>query len=92
MTRHGWLKHVVKDLEDNPRMQARVHLYACWYWLANFPIIAVLFFAFPHLWIAIGLFLNTFYSLYANLATDYDGLSSSQASLHATEARDKNSG
>jgi hypothetical protein len=92
MTRHGWLKHLIRGLETDARLQARVHLVACWYWLANFPVIAVLFFLFPHLWIAIGLFLNTFYSLYANLATDYDGLSSSQASLHAQEARDSKHG
>ena len=84
--RHLWLRHFVKGLETDPEVQAKVHKWACVYWAANFPIVALLFFGFPHVWIAVGLLVNTFYSLYANLATDYDGLSSSQASAHAREA------
>lgn len=88
MGRYGWLRHVFKDLESNARTQAMIHKWACAYWLVNFPVIAVLYCFFPRTWLALGLFLNTFYSLYANLATDYDGLSSSQASLHAQEAKE----
>lgn len=84
--RHGWLRHVLHGLEEDPAVQIRVHKVACIYWLVNFPVIAVIFFGFPRLWVTVGLLLNTFYSLYANLATDYDGLSSSQASMHAREA------
>jgi hypothetical protein len=84
--RHHVLGKIVKGFEEDPVVQARVHLYGCIYWLINFPIIAALFFGWPSEWIKVGLLVNTFYSLYANLATDYDGLSSSQASLHAREA------
>ena len=86
MKRHGWLRHVVKGFEEDPEVQIKVHKWACVYWLVNFPVIAVLFVGFPKVWLGPGLFLNTFYSLYANFATDYDGLSSSQASMHAREA------
>lgn len=83
---HSWLRRVVKGLEDDPKVQVRIHKWACVYWLVNFPIVAFLFFGLPSAWVYVGLLLNTFYSLYANLATDYDGLSSSQASLHARKA------
>lgn len=84
--RHGWLRHLVKGLEDDAAVQAKVHKWACVYWLVNFPVIAVLYFVFPNTWIALGLLVNTFYSLYANFATDYGALSAAQASLHASEA------
>lgn len=84
--RHGWLRHFMHGLEEDPAVQIKVHKWACVYWLINFPVIGILFFGFPRVWVGVGLLLNTFYSLYANLATDYDGLSSSQASMHAREA------
>lgn len=84
--RHGWLRHVVKGLEDDPAVQVRVHKWASVYWLINFPVIAVLYFGFPTTWVSLGLLVNTFYSLYANFATDYGALSAAQASLHASEA------
>jgi hypothetical protein len=84
--RHSWVGRFVKGLGDDPRVQIRVHKVACVYWLINFPVVGLLFFGFPKVWLGLGLLINTFYSLYANLATDYDGLSSAQASLHAREA------
>ena len=84
--RHGWLKVFFKDLEDNPATQASIHKWASIYWLANFPIILSLFFFAPHLWLALGLLVNTVYSLYANLATDYGALSAAQASMYVKEA------
>lgn len=84
--RHGWLKVFFKDLESNPQTQANIHKWASVYWLANFPIILSLFFFAPHLWLALGLLVNTVYSLYANLATDYGALSAAQASLYVKEA------
>lgn len=82
--RHGWLKVFFKDLENNPQTQAKIHKWACVYWLCNFPIVLGLFFFAPHLWVAIGLLVNTVYSLYANLATDYGGLSAAQATEAVT--------
>lgn len=84
--RHGWLRYLVAGLEDDPAVQARVHKWACVYWIINFPVIAVLYFAYPATWLALGLLVNTFYSLYANFATDYGGLSAAQASMHAEAA------
>lgn len=84
--RHGWLKIFFKDLENNAQTQASIHKWACVYWLANFPIILGLFFFAPHLWLAVGLLVNTVYSLYANLATDYGALSAAQASMYVKEA------
>lgn len=86
MMRHGWLKHVVKGLEEDPAVQAKVHKVASYWWVINFPIVAFLFFGMPHVWITVGLLMNTFYSLYANFATDYGALSAAQASLYAKQA------
>ena len=87
--RHGWLRHVIKGLEDDPGVQARIHKWATVYWLVNFPVIGVLYFVFPATWLALGLLVNTFYSLYANFATDYGALSAAQASqqVQAAQAR-----
>lgn len=84
--RHGWLRHFVKGLEDDPAVQARVHKIACVYWAINFPVVVVLFFGFPGLWTGLALFVNTVYSLYANFATDYGALSAAQASLQVRDA------
>lgn len=88
MTRHAWLRHLIKDLEENPRTQYKVHLYATYYWVVNFPVVGVLYFCFPKLWVGIGLLLNTFYSLYANFATDYGGMSASLAAYNMMKPQD----
>jgi len=81
LPRHLWLKVFIKDLETNPHAQYRVHLIGTWYWVINFPLVAALFFGFPDLWVSIGLLLNTFYSLYANFATDYGAVSAALAAM-----------
>lgn len=85
-TRHGWLKVFFKDLETNPQTQASIHKWACVYWLCNFPVVLALFFFAPHVWLAIGLLVNTVYSLYANLATDYGALSGAESYAEARKA------
>lgn len=77
--RHGWLKHVIKDLEDNPHTQYKVHLYGVIYWLANFPLVTLLFFFAPALWLKLGIFITLVYSIYANFATDYGAMSAAMA-------------
>jgi hypothetical protein len=77
--RHGWLKLFVHDLEYNPQTQYKVHFYAAIYWLINFPIILILFFAFPDIWLQVGLLVTLVYSIYANLATDYGAMSAAEA-------------
>lgn len=77
--RHGWLRLVVHDLEYNPRTQYRVHFYAAVYWLLNFPVILFVFFAYPEVWLQVGLLVTLVYSIYANLATDYGAMSAALA-------------
>lgn len=78
---HGWLKHVVKDLETNPHTQYKVHLYGAIYWLINFPLVCYLFFGLPQLWLKLGIFITLMYSIYANFATDYGSMSAAMASF-----------
>lgn len=82
--RHGWLGIVIKDLETNPRTQYKVHLYGVIYWLANFPLIACLFFFAPSLWLKLGIFITLVYSIYANFATDYGAMSAAMAAFGTT--------
>lgn len=79
--RHGWLRLFVSDLETNPHTQYRVHFYGTLYWLLNFPLVVVLFFAAPVLWLRVGVFITLVYSIYANLATDYGAMSSAMAAF-----------
>jgi hypothetical protein len=79
--RHGWLRYVVKDLETNPRTQYKVHFYGAIYWLANLPLVVLLFFLAPSLWLKLGVFITLVYSIYANFATDYGGMSAAMASF-----------
>lgn len=90
--RHGPLKsvwHLVRNeahlLEFDPTTQWRLHRRMAWYWLANFPVVAVLFFGYPRLWVGVGLLLNTFYSLYANFATDFGAIPASYAAIKADQ-------
>jgi hypothetical protein len=77
--RYGWLKFVIKDLETNPHTQYRVHFYGVLYWLLNFPLITLLFFFEPTLWLKLGIFITLIYSIYANFATDYGSMSAAMA-------------
>lgn len=79
VVRHGWLKFVVKDLETNPKTQYKVHLYGAAYWLINFPLITLMFFFAPGLWVKLGIFITLIYSIYANFATDYGAMSAAMA-------------
>lgn len=82
--RHVWMKHIVKDLETNPRTQYKVHLYGVVYWLANFPLIAAFFFLAPNEWLKWGVFITLQYSIYANFATDYGAMSAAMAAFGQT--------
>jgi hypothetical protein len=79
--RHGWLRFAVKDLETNPHTQYKVHFYGAIYWLLNFPAVTLLFFFEPTLWLKLGIFITLIYSIYANFATDYGGMSAAMASF-----------
>lgn len=79
------IRNDVQKLEYDPTTQWKFHRKMSWYWVANFPVVAYLFFYQPHLWIGVGLLLNTFYSLYANFATDYGAIPSAYAAMKADE-------
>jgi hypothetical protein len=79
--RHGWLKLVIKDLETNPRTQYKVHFWGAVWWLVNLPLVVCLFFFAPGLWLKLGIFITLVYSIYANFATDYGGMSAAMASF-----------
>ena len=76
-----------RDLEYDPETQWRFHRRMTWFWVANFPVVALLYFGFPRQWVVLGLLVNTFYSLYANFDTEFDGVHSSYAAWKADEIR-----
>lgn len=84
--RHGWLKHFhpFHDLETNPATQVKVHVWGQRYWIANIPVVLVLFFFAPHYWIAISLLLNTLWTLYSNWSTDNGAAAALKAQLNTT--------
>lgn len=77
--RNGFLRLFIRDLETNPRAQFSVHKAGMWYWLLNFPAVTALFFFKPDVWLKWGLYITLIYSIYANFATDYAGMSSAMA-------------
>jgi hypothetical protein len=79
--RHGWLRHLVKGLEDDPHVQYRVHLRAVQVWLASMVAVSLVFFLDQPLWIRVSVFYLVLISLYANLATDYGSMSASMAAF-----------
>lgn len=79
------LKNDAHRLEYDPAVQWKFHRKMSWYWVLNFPVVFILFFFFPKIWVGVGLLLNTFYSLYANFATDYGAIPSSYAAMKADE-------
>jgi hypothetical protein len=81
LVRHTWTKMFFKDLSTNPRTQYKVHKWGAIYWLINFPLICCLFFFAPTLWLKLGIFITLVYSIYANLATDYGGMSAAEAAF-----------
>jgi hypothetical protein len=80
-SRHAWMKLLFKDLSTNPYTQYNVHKWGAIYWLINFPLVCVLFFFTPGLWLKLGIFITLIYSIYANLATDYGAMSAAEAAF-----------
>jgi hypothetical protein len=76
--RYAWLRHLVKGLETDPRLQYKVHFWGSAYWLVNIPVVLVLYFFAPS---KILLLITLVYSVYANFATDYGGMSAAMASF-----------
>lgn len=88
MKRHPIIRLVglfIKDIDQNPSIQLRIHTVGFWYWILNFPAVTYLFFCQPALWMQWGLFITLVYSIYANFTSDYTGMSSSQAVINTTK-------
>jgi hypothetical protein len=81
LVRHSWINMIFKDLSTNPHTQYKVHMWGAIYWLINFPLVCCLFFLTPTLWLKLGIFITLIYSIYANLATDYGGMSAAEAAF-----------
>lgn len=78
-SRHGWLKHLVKGLEDDPVMQYKVHIWAVRIWIVNMiAVLGVYMFA-NNVWTKASVLYLVMVSLYANLATDYGAASAAMA-------------
>lgn len=75
----------IKDIDDDPKVQLRIHTYGFYYWTINFPIITYMFFFQQHIWVSYGLFITLIYSIYANWTSDYTGMSSSQGVINTTK-------
>ena len=72
----------VNELDNNPKVQLRIHTIGFWYWTINFPIIAYMFFFQQGAWLKWGLFITLIYSIYANWTSDYTGMSSAQSVIN----------
>jgi hypothetical protein len=79
LPRHGFLRLFIRDLENNPHAQFKIHRYGMWYWVINFPAVTALFFLEPSVWLKWGLYITLIYSIYANFATDYGAMSAAMA-------------
>jgi hypothetical protein len=75
----------IKDIDNNPNIQLKIHTWGFYYWTINFPLIALMFFFEPKVWSKWGLFITLIYSIYANFSTDYAGMSSAQSVINTTK-------
>jgi hypothetical protein len=84
----GRLAQARRKFEADPGFQTRFHLIFTYIWLINLVIVPFVFFLASTVWAKYSLFYVLEVSLYANFATDYDGVSSSEASGHAQNAEE----
>lgn len=78
------LKLFIDNVDNNPKIQLKIHTLGFYYWTINFPLVAYMFFFEPKLWNTWGLFITLIYSIYANWTSDYTGMSSSQSVINTT--------
>lgn len=83
-----FIKPFVSKVDNDPRIQLKIHTVGFWYWTTNFPLITYIFFFQQTLWLKYGLFITLIYSIYANWTSDYTGMSSSQSVIN-TEKEQK---
>lgn len=77
--RHGWLRHLVKGLEDDPVLQYKVHIWAVRVWLVNMLAVLAVYVLANGVWQRASVLYLVLVSLYANLATDYGAASAAMA-------------
>ena len=75
----------IDKLDNDPKVQLKIHTVGFWYWTINFPIVTYMFFFQPEIWLKYGLFITLIYSIYANWTSDYTGMSSSQSVINTTK-------
>lgn len=81
---HHWLVvRIAQHFNADPHFQYRLHLVATYLWLANMLTAVVVFVFAQGFWSRFSVLYLVLVSLYANFATDYDGVSSSEAAIHA---------
>jgi hypothetical protein len=77
-----FFKMFIENIDDNPRIQLKIHTWGFYYWTINFPVITYLFLFHQDVWLKWGLFITLIYSIYANWTSDYTGMSSSQSVIN----------
>lgn len=95
---HTWVavRGGIHNLEYEPRVQWKFHLRMTWFWVFNvLPISALLYAVLcgstdqKLMWTAVMLGVNTYYSLYANFCTEFDGIQSAYAAMKGQEISQK---
>ena len=84
-------KRGVDTLDNDPKVQLKIHTVGFWYWTVNFPIVTYLFFFQQAIWLKYGLFITLIYSIYANWTSDYTGMSASQSVINTSTVEITNS-
>ena len=86
--RHAFLKSLINDFENNPKVQFKFHRIMMYFWMLNAIVATSLFIFFQSTWLQIGVFYVLLLSLYANWDTDFDAMSASGAWIEAKELRE----
>lgn len=80
-----FFKPFMDKIDNDPRVQLKIHTWGFYYWTINFPIIAWMYMFDKKLWNSLGLFITLIYSIYANWTSDYTGMSSAQSVINTTD-------
>lgn len=83
---HNLIARLCKRLEVDPTIQYKIHVWASRAWVVNMACAILVFFLLPSIWASASILYLVLVSLYANWATDFDGISSSLAAIHAMRA------
>ena len=75
--------------EEDPNFQISFNKFFTYFWIVNFFAVPLVAWLVPHLWDKFAILYVTQASLYANIATNYSGLSSAEASevAHRTDVK-----